>query len=206
MPNQVHLSPFGMKRLLLLLLLLLPEGPPAHAQGRYLTKTGLVSFFSASPIENIEARNQQVAAMLDLGTSQLAFSMLVKGFVFKRTLMQEHFNENYMESDKFPKATFAGHFVGLDASQLATAGPHPAQVEGDLTLHGVTHRIQVPATVELRGRQLLAQATFSVASADYNIEIPLLVRNNIAKIISVHVDLTCLPVAGAVGVAPPAGR
>ncbi|MDQ2793662.1 MAG: YceI family protein [Bacteroidota bacterium] len=192
--------------LLLLLLLLLHEAPTAWAQGRYLTKTGLVSFFSASPIEDIEARNQQVAAILDFGTGQLAFSLPVKGFVFRRTLMQEHFNENYMESDKYPRATFAGRFVGFDAGQLATAGPHPAQVEGDLTLHGVTHHLRVPATVELRGGQLLAQATFPVASADYNIEIPLLVRNNIAKIISVRVDLTCAPVAGAVSATPAAGR
>ena len=190
-----------MKRLLfLLVLLLLIRGvPPALAQGRYLTKTGLVSFFSASPIEDIEARNQQVAAVLDFSTGQLAFSVPVKGFVFKRTLMQEHFNENYMESDKYPKATFTGRFVGFDASQLATAGPHPAQVEGDLTLHGVTHHLRVPATVDLRGGQLLAQATFPVASADYNIEIPLLVRNNIAKIISVRVDLMCTPAARAGG-------
>ena len=196
-----------MKRLFsLLLLLLLREAPTALAQGRYLTKTGLVSFFSASPIEDIEARNQQVAAMLDFSTGQLAFSVPVKGFVFKRTLMQEHFNENYLESDKYPRATFTGHFVGFEAGQLATGGPHPAQVEGDLTLHGVTHHLRVPATVELRGGQLLAQATFPVASADYNIEIPLLVRNNIAKIISVRVDLTCAPTAGAVGAAPAAGR
>ena len=192
-----------MKKLFFLLLLLLLRGVPlAHAQGRYLTKTGLVSFFSASPIEDIEARNQQAAAVLDFGTGQLAFSVPVKGFVFKRTLMQEHFNENYLESDKYPKATFTGHFVGFEAGQLATAGPHPVEVEGDLTLHGVTHRIRVPATVELRGGQLLAQATFPVASADYNIEIPRLVRNNIAKIISVHVELACPPVAGATPPAP----
>ena len=192
--------------LFLLLLLLLRGGPIAHAQGRYFTKTGLVSFFSASPIEDIEARNQQVAAVLDFSTDQLAFSLPIRGFVFRRTLMQEHFNENYLESDKYPKSTFAGRFVGFEAALLATAGAHPAQVEGDLTLHGVTHRIRVPATVELRGGQLLAQATFPVASADYNIEIPLLVRNNIAKIISVHVELACLPVLGAAGVAPAAGR
>jgi hypothetical protein len=191
-----------MKPLFILLpFLLLRSGSIAHAQARYFTKTGMASFFSASPIEDIEARNQQVAAVLDFGTGQLAFSVPVKGFVFKHTLMQEHFNENYLESDKYPKATFIGHFINFDAGLLATAGTHPAQVEGDLTLHGVTHRIRVPAAVELRG-QLLAQATFPVASADYNIEIPLLVRDNIAKVISVHVELACRPVAGAPGVDP----
>jgi hypothetical protein len=171
----------------------------AQAQSKYMTKTGRVSFFSATPIEDIEAKSQQTAAILDFGTSQLAFSVPIKSFVFKRTLMQEHFNENYMESDKFPKATFTGHFVGFDAAALATAGSHSVPVEGDLTLHGVTHHITVPASVELKGGQLLAFATFPVASADYNIEIPLLVRNNIAKVVTVSVALTCAPVAGAVG-------
>ncbi|MFD2721985.1 YceI family protein [Hymenobacter monticola] len=177
----------------------------AHAQGKFMTKTGRVSFFSASPIEDIEAQNQQVAAVLDFAGGQLAFSVPIKAFVFKRTLMQEHFNENYMESDKFPKATFSGRFVSFDAAALATAGPHNVQVEGDLTLHGVTHRVQVPASVELKSGQVLAAATFPVATADYNIEIPLLVRNNIAKIVTVRVALTCAPVSGgAVGAATPA--
>ncbi len=177
---------------------------PLHAQGKYMTKTGHVSFFSATPIEDIEARTQQVAAVLDFTSGQLAFSLPVKSFVFKRTLMQEHFNENYMESDKYPKATFSGRFVGLEASTLAAAGPHTVQVEGDLTLHGVTHRIQVPASVELKGSQVLAAATFPVASADYNIEIPLLVRSNIAKTVTVRVALTCdaVPGAGSTATAP----
>ena len=193
-----------MKRPIFLLLpafLSLTALSQAHAQSKYMTKTGQVSFFSATPVEDIEAKSQQVAAVLDFSTGQLAFSLPVKSFVFKRTLMQEHFNENYMESDKYPKATFSGRFVSFDAATLNTAGPHPVQVEGDLTLHGVTHRVQVPGSVELKGGQLLASATFPVASADYNIEIPLLVRNSIAKTVTVRVNLACSPVAGAVGAA-----
>lgn len=195
-----------MKRLSFLLLAawLLLGSVPSRAQGKYMTKTGHVSFFSATPIEDIDARSQQVAAVLDFASGQLAFSLPVKSFVFKRTLMQEHFNENYIESDKYPKATFAGRFVGVNAATLGTAGPHNVQVEGDLTLHGVTHRIQMPASVELKGGQLLAAATFPVASADYNIEIPLLVRNKIAKVMTVRVALTCDPVGGAVGATTPA--
>ncbi|MDB5233595.1 MAG: hypothetical protein JWR44_588 [Hymenobacter sp.] len=189
--------------LLLLTLLLLTATRPSHAQSKFMTKTGQVSFFSATPIEDIDARNQQVAAVLDFGIGQLAFTLPIKGFVFKRTLMQEHFNENYMESDKFPRATFKGRFVDFDATTLATAGAHPAQVEGDLTLHGVTRHIQVPATLELKDGKLRAFAAFAVASADYNIEIPMLVRNNIAKTVSVRVSLTCDPVASAVGAARP---
>jgi hypothetical protein len=192
--------------LLLPTLLLLTAASHSHAQSKYMTKTGQVTFFSSSPIEDIEAKNQQVAAVLDFSTSQLAFSLPVKSFVFKRTLMQEHFNENYMESDKFPKATFAGKFTGFDAASLATAGSHAVQVEGDLTLHGVTHHIQVPGTLELKAGQLLAFASFPVAPADYNIEIPLLVRNNIAKVVSVRVALTCAPVAGAGGTSAPSAH
>ena len=179
---------------LLLAVLWLLAPSTAHAQTRYLTKTGQVSFFSATPLEDIDAHNKQVAAVLDLGTGQLAFSLPVKGFVFKRTLMQEHFNENYLESDKYPKATFSGRFIGLDAAGLATPGPHAVQVAGDLTLHGVTRRIQVPASLELKGGQLLAATTFTVASADYGIEIPLLVRDKIAKTVTVRVALAGAPV------------
>ena len=187
---------------LLLVLLLLVASRPGWAQGKYLTKAGRVSFFSTSIIEDIEARNTAVAAVLDLGTGQLAFAVPVKEFVFRRTLMQEHFNENYMESDKFPKATFTGHFTGADMAALGVAGSHAVQVEGNLTLHGVTHRVTVPGTLELKNGQLLAFAFFNVAPADYNIEIPLLVRQNIAKVVNVRVSLTC----DAVGNATPITR
>ena len=197
-PNNRYL--FAMKRSLLLLTAgLLAYAGAARAQTKYLTKTGNVSFFSATPIEDIAAQNNQVAAVVDVSTGQLAFSVPIKGFVFKRTLMQEHFNENYLESDKFPKATFSGRFKGADAAELAQPGPHAVQATGDLAIHGVTHRVATPATLELKNGQLLATASFSVASADYNIEIPLLVRNNIAKIVTVRVALACAPVPGAVG-------
>lgn len=189
-----------MKPLFLIVLLATLLAPGAvTAQSKYMTKTGQVSFFSSTPIEDIDAKTQQVAAVVDFSTGQLAFSLPVKSFMFKRTLMQEHFNENYIESDKFPKATFSGKFVGLDAATLATAGTHTVQVEGDLTLHGVTHHVRVPASLELKADQLLAAATFPVVPADYNIEIPLLVRNSIAKVMTVRVALTCAPVAVAVG-------
>ena len=107
--------------------------------------------------------------------------------------MQEHFNENYMESDKYPRATFTGHFTGAPAAVLGVAGSHQVQVEGELTLHGVTHHLETAGMLELKGGQLLVFAFFSVAPADYNIEIPLLVRENIAKIVSIRVSLTCDP-------------
>ncbi len=195
-----------MKTLLSLMLagLLVATALPGHAQGKYLTKTGRISFFSASPIEDIEAVNTATAAVFDLATGQLAFAVPIRQFVFKRTLMQEHFNENYLESDKYPKATFTGRFAGADAAVLEAPGPHPVQVEGDLAMHGVTRHVTTAGTLELKSGQLLATAVFNVATADYNIEIPLLVRDHIAKIVSVRVALACEPAGGnTVSASPP---
>ncbi|WP_245882940.1 YceI family protein [Hymenobacter chitinivorans] len=182
---------------LVLIPLLLVAAPASFGQSKFMTKTGRVTFFSTSIIEDIEAINNATAAVIDLNTSQLAFSVPIKDFTFKRTLMQEHFNENYMESGKFPRATFTGRFVGLDVSTLSTAGTHQVKAEGDLTLHGVTHHVTVPGTLEMKNGQLQAFALFSVAPADYGIEIPLLVRENIAKIVSIRVILIGDPVGGS---------
>jgi polyisoprenoid-binding protein YceI len=169
---------------------------PGHAQEtRYQTHKGTISFFSSSPLEDIEARSQQASAVLDLQTSQLAFSMPVRSFEFKRTLMQEHFNENYLESERFPKATFVGRLLNARPDELRTsAAAQPVTAEGDLTIHGVTHRVSVPGTLQLQNGQLLVQATFTVAPADSQIEIPALVRDHIARSVQVSVRLAADPV------------
>jgi hypothetical protein len=187
----------GATRLGLLLGLLLwlggLAGPlTAQGQGKYLTKTGYISFFSASIMEDIEAKNTKVAAVFDLTTGQLAFSVPVHEFQFKRTLMQEHFNENYMESEKFPKATFTGQLTNAaQVVKLLPTGGQNVEVEGQLTLHGVTHKVAVSGTLQLRDGQLVIFAYFNIAPADYAIDIPLLVREHIAKSVSVRVSLTC---------------
>ncbi|MBC6990743.1 YceI family protein [Hymenobacter sp. BT491] len=177
---------------LLLVLYLLPLARP-DAASKYSTRTGMISFFSSTFIEDIEAHNNQVGALLDLTSGQVAFSVTMKAFQFKRTLMQEHFNENYIESDKFPRSTFAGKLLNFQPTQLNQPGPQEVQVEGDLTIHGVKRHIKVPGTLELKGNQLLAKSKFIVAPADYNIEIPALVRENIAKTVEVTVSLACEP-------------
>jgi hypothetical protein len=193
----------GQQRLWLLGLLLWLGGLAgplaARGQAKYMTKTGLISFFSASIMEDIEARNNKVAAVLDLSTGQLAFAVPIREFQFKRTLMQEHFNENYMESDKYPKATFSGQVV--NAAQVLKQLPTAAQnveVEGLMTLHGVAHKVAVSGTLQLRDGQLVLFAYFNIAPADYAIDIPLLVREHIAKSVSVRVNLTCDAVTPAV--------
>jgi hypothetical protein len=193
----------GLGALLLGVLLGLGRPLPARAQGKYLTRAGHISFFSASIMEDIEARNDKVAAVFDLSTGQLAFTVPIHEFQFKRTLMQEHFNENYMESDKFPKATFTGQLV--NAAQVLKQLPSAAQTveaEGNLTVHGVTHKTIVSGTLQLRDGQLVVFAYFNIAPADYAIDIPLLVREHIAKSVSVRINLACDAVTPAVATHP----
>ncbi len=190
----------GLGRLGCLLAGLLVFGVPsaAQAQSKYLTRAGHISFFSASIMEDIEARNDKVSAIFDLTTGQVAFSVPIHEFQFKRTLMQEHFNENYMESEKFPKATFTGQL--LNAAQVLKqlpSGTQTVEVEGNLVLHGVTRKTLVSGTLQIRDGQLVVFAYFNIAPADYSIDIPLLVREHIAKSVSVRVNLTCDAVAPA---------
>ncbi|MCB2410652.1 YceI family protein [Hymenobacter lucidus] len=164
---------------------------PAAFQLRYGTNYGQISFFSSTPIEDIESQNQQVAAVVDMVSGKVAFSAPMKGFHFKRHLMEEHFHENYAESEKYPKATFSGTLLALPAGAKLKKAPQPVEVQGVLMLHGVKRKIKVPGTLEIRDDQLLLTANFALAPADYDIEIPSLVRDNIAKSVDVKVLMTC---------------
>jgi len=170
----------------------------ARAQAKYMTRVGHISFFSVSIMEDIEARNDKVAAVFDLGTGQVAFSVPVHEFQFKRTLMQEHFNENYLESEKFPKATFVGQVNNIgQVARLVGTTTQNVEVEGNLTMHGVTRKVLITGTLKVRDGQLVAFAYFNIAPADFNIDVPRLVREHIAKSVSVSVNLSCDPVGSA---------
>jgi polyisoprenoid-binding protein YceI len=174
--------------------LLLGVSSSASAQ-RYSTRTGSVSFFSVSIMEDIEAKTNQGAALLDMQTTQVAFAIPIRSFEFKRTLMQEHFNENYMESDRFPKATFKGRVTNLNVDQLHKGGAQRVNVEGDLTLHGVTRRVQTTGSLEIASGRLLVHTLFSVAPADYALDVPLLVREHIGKVVTIRVSMACDPIS-----------
>lgn len=157
-----------------------------NLQGQPLvTRSGYAMFFSSTPLEDIKAENNQVQAAIDPVKKTLAFAMLMKGFLFDKDLMQEHFNENYVESEKFPKATFNGSYTG-DVN-LTKNGSYPIQVTGSITLHGVTRPLSIPATLVVQDKVLLGQAKFFLKPVDFNIKIPSLVKNNIAKEIAVTV-------------------
>ncbi|OFY47900.1 MAG: polyisoprenoid-binding protein [Bacteroidetes bacterium RBG_13_46_8] len=176
---------------IIIILFFLGLMPFSQAQ-KFIAKNGHIWFYSHTPVEEIEAHNRQAVSILDAATGDLQFSLLVKSFDFKIALMQEHFNENYMESDKFPKSSFKGKIVNLNKIDFKKDGEYTAEVSGDLTIHGVTKPVSTTGTMEVKGQVITARAKFVVTPKDYNIEIPSLVEKNIAKSIDVNVDVAYL--------------
>ncbi|MBN8674947.1 MAG: YceI family protein [Chitinophagales bacterium] len=163
------------------------------AQGKFYTKSGRISFFSSTSIENIEAVNRNVVTLLDSQTGSLQFAVLMKGFEFKKALMQEHFNDKYVESDKFPKAEFKGQITNPTEINYTVNGTYTAKVKGKLTIHGETKDIETSGTVTVKEGKIVLNAVFNVLVADYKISIPKLYRDNISKSIRVTVDCSLSP-------------
>lgn len=152
-----------------------------NAQG-YKTTTGEVEFFSSAPVEDIKAINQAVTGLFNVQTGSLAFLVPIKAFRFPKSLMQEHFNERFMESHDYPEATFEGKLTGYSQSR---SGPQEAKAEGNLTIHGITENYSVPGTVTFDGDQIIMNAVFPVDLEDHNIEIPQVLFYNIAEQVEV---------------------
>lgn len=173
-----------MKHLMLLLLLLPVQWMTAQ---KYFSKTGKISFYSEASLEKIEAHNTSASTVIDISTGAIEWAVLIQGFKFEKSLMQEHFNENYMESAKYPKAKFKGQVDNLSAVQFAKDGTYTANVSGQLEMHGVTKPVTIPATVTVKGGVISAKAKFNVTLADYNITIPKLVADNVSKTVKIEV-------------------
>lgn len=177
-----------MKKLIIASLLVAVTAP-AFAQ-KYMTRTGKISFNATSPKspEKIEAVNNEVATILDTKTGDFVFQAPIKSFKFERDLMQQHFNENYMESDKYPKAQFKGKIANLSEVNMAKDGTYKASVTGELTIHGVTKTVTVPGTVTVKGSGATASAKFTIHLADYKVEVPSVVSDKVAKDAVIVVD------------------
>ena len=154
---------------------------------KYFCKTGNIAFYSHTPIEDIAAESQSASTVYDASTGKLQWAVLIKSFNFEKALMQEHFNENYMESSKYPKASFKGEIVNFEAIDLSSDGSHNAQIRGKLTIHGVTKEVETRATFEVKNGAVKGESKFNVLVADYGIEIPSVVKENIAKEIEITV-------------------
>jgi hypothetical protein len=161
----------------------------AHGQ-KYTSEAGFISFFSDAPVEDISATNPAVGSLLDAATGDLVFVVPIKDFQFEKRLMREHFNEKYMETHKFPKASFKGKVTGY---QPGKSGVQQVNVQGKLTIHGVTRDVNIGGTLEFTTRKVIARSKFVVKLADYNISVPQIVWQNIAEDIEVTVEFTYKP-------------
>jgi hypothetical protein len=163
------------------------------AQDKYYTKSGSIQFESKGNIETIQANHRSVTCVLDSKTGALQFAVLMKGFEFKKALMQEHFNENYVESDKFPKAEFRGQIVNNSEIVYTKDGVYNAHTKGKLTLHGQTRDVEADGKITVKSGKLLTNSDFTIQMSDYNISIPKLVKENMSNTVSIHVNCNLEP-------------
>lgn len=181
-----HQTKKTMKKLLLLSVLTVSFAGSSFAQ-KYLSKTAQVSFFSKAALENIEAHNHQGTTVIDIEKNEMAFTVLMKSFEFDKALMQEHFNEKYVESAKYPKATFKGKFTPKDGFSPDRDGVYPVTVEGTMEIKGKTNPVTADGRFVVKDGKLRGTSEFFIVLADYDIKIPGAVKDNIAE--KVHVTV-----------------
>lgn len=182
-----------MKSVVLSVVLFVSVHASVNAQELFFTRNGHVDFFSSTPMEDIKAENDKVTSIINVTTGEIEFSMLINAFQFEKALMQEHFNENYMESTKYPKSFFKGKINNIDKVDFKKDGTYPVKVSGDLTIHGVTKPVSTDGTIIVKDGKFTAQSSFLVNPEDYKIEIPNLVRDKIARELKVNVEGTYEP-------------
>ena len=157
----------------------------ANAQ-KYTSEKSTVTFFSSATLEDIKADNTKASSVFDASNGNIAFVVPINEFQFKKSLMQEHFNEKYMETEKYSKSTFQGKIVGFDPN----AATQNVKAQGKLTIHGVTKDVEIPGTIEKQGDKLVMKSVFIVKLADYKVDIPKLMWQNIAEQVEVTVNFT----------------
>ncbi len=154
----------------------------ANAQ-LFTTQTGEISFFSKTPMEDIDAVNKQVGSIINSATNEVAVQMRVTNFIFPNKLMQEHFNENYLETDKYPNATFKGKIKEI--VDLKVAGTYAVTASGTATIHGVSRPVELKGTLVSTGKTLALTCIFDIHLDEYKIDIPKILFKKIAEVIKV---------------------
>jgi polyisoprenoid-binding protein YceI len=179
-----------MKKIILSIALL--ASVSATQAQKYFTRNGHLGFFSKTNMEDIKANNESVTYIVDWTTGEIQISALQTNFKFEKALMQEHYNENYVESTKFPKATFKGKIENVNAINIKKDGTYTANVSGSLDIHGVSKYYTTKATFKVSGGHVVAETKFNVKCADHNIKIEANLKNNISESIeiSAKADLT----------------
>ena len=160
---------------------------------KFSSKNGFAGFYSHTPMEDVKADNNQVNSILDSSTGDIVFLLLNKSFHFDRALMEEHFNENYMESEKFPKSTFKGKITNLPEVNFAKQGVYNVSVSGEMNMHGVVKPFSTSGTLEITADGVVAKSKFNIKPEDFGIIIPSLVREKISNNMEVTVDIKYSP-------------
>ena len=161
-------------------------------QGLYACKNATISLFSSAPIEDIAAKTSTGTSVYNATTGDLVFSVNISSFQFRKSLMQEHFNSDYLESDKYPKASFKGKIQ--ERIDLTKNGSYPVTVTGELDVHGVKQTRTIPGSITVNNGNVTMAAEFMVKCADHNIKIPKIVFHNIAESIKLNVSAIYTPV------------
>jgi hypothetical protein len=174
-----------MKKGILILLVTIGIGGKTLAQNTLIDRDGTASFFSEAPLEDIEAINKEVLGAIDLEKGTIAVSMLIRGFHFDKSLMEEHFNENYLESEKYPKATFKGVISNFTELDFKTVGKFVAEAKGEIEIHGVKKPLNTIVKFDVSPTKLSAITSFDIAIKEFNIDVPRLVVKNIAEVVEV---------------------
>ena len=173
-----------MKLRVIILGLMLTAALPGFAQSDiFSTREGSITFFSSAPLEDIEAKNNKVISLLNIRNSELAVRVPIKQFLFRNMLMQEHFNENYMESEKYPHATFKGKIN--EAIDFQKPGTYDVSSTGILNIHGVNQKRTLKGKLTIDGSGMTLDTQFDVLLVDHKIKIPKIVFNKIAEKIAV---------------------
>ncbi len=177
-----------MKTILLLLLVLNFAESQTEKSKLFMTRSGKISFHAGTPIEDIDPINNEVTSILNITNGELVFQVLIKAFHFKNALMEEHFNENYMESNAFPRSTFKGKITNLDDINFQKDGTYKAAIKGELIIKGIKKEITSSATLVVNGGKIIGTTKFKLEVADFKIEIPSLVADKISKGVDVEVE------------------
>jgi polyisoprenoid-binding protein YceI len=188
LPREHQITNIVMKRNYFLVVLIFVFGY-AHSQ-KFSSEKSSVSFYSHAAIEDITAKNEKSVGIFNTATGEIVFSIPISEFKFAKSLMQEHFNEKYMDTEKFPKANFKGKITGFDP---VASGVQQAKAVGKLNIHGVERDVEIPGTIEKSGEKLLLKSKFIVKLEDYKIDRPQLLWQNIAEQVEVTIDFVFKP-------------
>lgn len=152
-------------------------------QNIYMTSGGKASFFSATPVEDIDAHSSALNCILNTSTNDVVYSVLMTSFKFVKPLMQEHFNEKYVESDKYPKAVFKGKIN--EKIDYTKDGTYDITATGNLEVHGVAKPYTEKGKLTIKDGVISIEGSFDVKLVDHKIEVPTLVATNIAETINI---------------------